>query len=169
MSPTRPPKLSAGIALVRAGAGRPEVLLVHPGGPYWQHKDEHGWSIPKGELDGDDRSDAALEAAARREFEEETGHQAPGTGLMVLPELRIGSGKVLRPYAAIGDLDPGTIASNAFEMEWPPRSGQTQSFPEVDRAAWFAFDDARLKLHKGQVGLVDRLEGAIEQGLLRSG
>jgi predicted NUDIX family NTP pyrophosphohydrolase len=140
--------------------------LVHPGGPFWRNKDEHGWSIPKGELDHNERpSDPGAEigeevyvAAARREFTEETGNAAPEAELVALPELRLSSAKRLRAFAAAGDLDPETITSNTFELEWPPRSGTTQSFPEVDRAAWFTFDEARIKLHKGQVGLVDLLE-----------
>jgi predicted NUDIX family NTP pyrophosphohydrolase len=163
------PRLSAGIALVRVNDGVPEVLLVHPGGPYWRGKDEHGWSIPKGELEGEDRSDPVVEATARREFNEETGHHVPAGELWALAELRIGSGKALRAFAVRGDLDAGTITSNTFDLEWPPRSGRIQSFPEVDRAAWFTFVEARTKLHKGQVGLVDRLEAAAGDGLLPGG
>jgi predicted NUDIX family NTP pyrophosphohydrolase len=165
----RQPKLSAGIALIRGQAGEPEVLLVHPGGPYWAGKDEHGWSIPKGELTGDDRSHEAVEATARREFEEETGHPVPAGELRRLAELRIASGKVLCAFAAWGDLDPAEISSNTFEMEWPPRSGRTRSFPEVDRGAWFGFAEARRKLHKGQVGLVDRLEAELANYLRPGG
>lgn len=159
----RPLTISAGIALIRTSAGQAEVLLVHPGGPYWATRDEHGWSIPKGEVEGDDRSDPAVEAAARREFAEETGHLAPPAELVALGELRIGSGKVLRAFALQGDLDPTTITSNSFELEWPPRSGRKQWFPEVDRGAWFTLAEARHKLHKGQVALADRLEEALHR------
>ena len=167
--PRRTPTVTAGIALLRTAVGdaEVEVLLVHPGGPFWANKDIHGWSIPKGELDGDDGDDAdhgadhevAVRRAARREFTEETGHPAPPEDqLVALPELKLSSSKRLRAFAAPGDLDPDTIASNTFEMEWPPRSGRTQRFPEVDRAAWFTLTQARQRLHKGQVQLVDHLE-----------
>lgn len=168
---TKPPRRSAGIALVRQRAEVWELLVVHPGGPYWRNKDEHGWSIPKGELDDPGTAGSgsagspgaeALEAAARREFAEETGSRVPADSLVPLPELKLGSGKTLAPFLAVGDLDPNSISSNTFEMEWPPRSGRTQSFAEVDRAAWVDLDTARAKLHKGQVGLVDLVIAAIE-------
>jgi predicted NUDIX family NTP pyrophosphohydrolase len=183
---------SAGIALVRptaAGNGH-ELLLVHPGGPFWRNKDTHGWSIPKGEVDDSPPTDSPLtedpsadspptsgqptdspasggptagdlEATARREFVEETGQAVPGGPLMALPELNLGSGKRLNAFLARGEIDADAIVSNHFEMEWPPRSGRMQSFPEVDRAAWFTLDAARDKLHKGQVGLVALVEAAL--------
>jgi predicted NUDIX family NTP pyrophosphohydrolase len=153
--------VAAGIALLRPGTGGTEVLLVHPGGPYWANKDIHGWSIPKGELDpGEDAaSEADLATAARREFHEETGHRPPDGYMVALPELKLSSSKRLRAFAIRGDLDPDTITSNTFELEWPPRSGRTQLFPEVDRAAWFTLDEARERLHKGQQGLIDHLVG----------
>ena len=155
---------SAGIALVRAGRAGPEVLLVHPGGPYWRNKDANAWSVPKGEVEIAEPTAADLEAAARREFTEETGHPVPDGELAVLPEIRLGSSsKWLQCYAAVGDLDPNAIVSNNFEMEWPPRSGQHQSFPEVDRAAWFGLDEAEGKLHKGQAPLVALLEAEVER------
>jgi len=162
-------RISAGIALVRGRrTGRPELLLVHPGGPYWAGKDEHGWSIPKGELDGLDDPTAAgpaeLEAAARREFTEETGQALPDGPLNPLPPFSVGSGKRLHAFWLEGEIDADDVVSNEFELEWPPRSGRIQRFPEVDRAAWFALDQARTRLHKGQVKLVDLLVTALRAG-----
>lgn len=149
---------SAGIALVRRRGDDVELLLVHPGGPFWQNKDANAWSVPKGEIDVDEPTVDDIEATARREFTEETGHRVPDGPLLALPEFRLGSSsKRLCCFVAAGDLDPATIVSNDFELEWPPRSGRTQSFPEVDRAAWYDLDEARAKLHKGQVRLVDLL------------
>ena len=146
-------KRSAGILLYRLNGGEPEVLLVHPGGPFWANKDEGAWSIPKGEYeDGEDP-----EACARREFAEETGAElAPGE-LADLGSIRQKSGKQVTAWAVEGDLDPETVASNTFEMEWPPRSGTRQSFPEVDRAEWFGLDAARAKLNPAQTAFLDRL------------
>ncbi|MDX1407154.1 MAG: NUDIX domain-containing protein [Saprospiraceae bacterium] len=147
-------KISAGIVLYRWQANERMILLVHPGGPYWRNKDDHAWSIPKGEvLDGEDPSEAAL-----REFAEETGARLSSDELHPLPSIRISSGKILHPFISEGDFDPSSIRSNVFELEWPPRSGQIRQFPEVDRAAWFTLQEAREKLHKGQVQLVDLLE-----------
>ncbi len=161
--------MSAGIALIRGrGAGRPELLLVHPGGPFWADKDEHGWSIPKGELDdlgpGQAPSGAELEAAARREFAEETGQPVPDGPLSPLPAFSVGSGKRLHAFWLEGEIDANGIVSNELELEWPPRSGRLQRFPEVDRAAWFDLDDATTRLHKGQVKLVDLLITALREG-----
>lgn len=142
------------------------MLLVHPGGPFWQRKDEHAWSIPKGEIDevGADGVDAATaEETARREFNEETGHPVPDGPLVPLPEFAVGSGKRLLAFAVAGDLDAEAITSNSFEMEWPPRSGRTQTFPEVDRAQWVALDRAAAKLHKGQGRLVALLEAVLAE------
>ncbi|MCP4223877.1 MAG: NUDIX domain-containing protein [Actinomycetia bacterium] len=150
----RPPTISAGIALLRDQEGTTQVFLVHPGGPFWKNKDTNGWSIPKGEVDPEDDDHAA---AARREFTEETGHLAPTGPMIPLPELKLSSSKRLVAFAVNGDLDPDTIVSNHFEMEWPPRSGQTQSFPEIDKGAWFTLDQAVDKLHKGQVPLIEHL------------
>ncbi len=134
------------------------MLLVHPGGPFWRNKDEHAWSIPKGLVDeGED-----VEAAARREFAEETGHPVPDGPLHALGEVRIGSGKRLRAFAARGDLDPETIVSTTFEMEWPPRSGRMAEFPEVDRAAWIPLTTAAAKLHKGQAPIVGLLTEVVD-------
>ena len=148
-----PAKLpSAGILLHRNGAT--EVLLVHPGGPFWARKDDGVWSIPKGEYEeGEDPR-----ACARREFAEETGTELPDGVLAELGTVRLKSGKVITGYAVAGDLDPATVRSNTFELEWPPRSGRTQSFREVDRAAWFGLAEARVKLNPAQAAFVDRLE-----------
>lgn len=138
---------------------------MHPGGPFWRNKDEHAWSIPKGEIDeataagGVDVETA--ERTARREFTEETGHPVPDGPLVALDEFAVGSGKRLRVFAVRGDLDASTITSNTFEMEWPPRSGRHQSFPEVDRAEWVALPAARSKLHKGQGPLVTLLDALL--------
>jgi predicted NUDIX family NTP pyrophosphohydrolase len=146
---------SAGILLYRLAGQEPEVLLVHPGGPFWARKEEGAWSIPKGEYG----SDEDPRAAARREFEEELGTAPPddADALLDLGEVRQRSGKVVTAYALEGDLDASAITSNTFAMEWPPRSGKTQEFPEVDRAGWFAPADARARLVPAQAELVDRL------------
>jgi predicted NUDIX family NTP pyrophosphohydrolase len=129
-----------------------EVLLVHPGGPFWAKKDHAAWSIPKGLADeGED-----TEAAARREFAEETG-VAPEGSLTPLGEFRQSGGKVVVAFGLEGDLDPAGIVSNTFEMEWPPGSGRRQQFPEVDRAAWFTPEEAEPRLHKGQVAILAAL------------
>jgi predicted NUDIX family NTP pyrophosphohydrolase len=147
------PKTSAGLLLYRLTPGGPEVLLVHPGGPFWARKDEGAWSIPKGEHD--EREDPR--AAAIRELEEELG-TAPELGdLHDLGEVRQKGGKVVRAYAAPGDFDPDTLSSNTFEMEWPPRSGRRQAFPEVDRAAWFPPEQAKAKINPAQAEFLDRL------------
>jgi predicted NUDIX family NTP pyrophosphohydrolase len=146
---------SAGIVLYRRSGDEPEVLLVHPGGPFWARKDEGAWSIPKGEY-GDDEDPRA---AALREFEEELGTAPPddADALLDLGEIRQRSGKVVTAYAVEGDLDASAITSNTFAMEWPPRSGKNQEFPEVDRAGWFAPAEARARLVPAQAELVDRL------------
>ena len=146
------PRTSAGILLYRRGAGGVEVLVGHMGGPFWARKDAGAWSIPKGEYGAGEEP----EAVARREFEEETGSPVPATDLQPLGELRAG-GKVLTVWAAEGDLDAEACRSNTFELEWPPRSGRIQQFPEIDRAAWLAVDVAREKLVKGQVPFLERL------------
>ena len=144
---------SAGIVLYRAGDGGPEVLLVHPGGPFWAKKDLGAWSIPKGEYEpGEDP-----QACALREFEEETGTALPAQALVELGAVVQKAGKEVTAWAAPGDLDPATVRSNTFTMEWPPRSGREQEFPEIDRAEWFALDEARAKLVAAQAELLDRL------------
>jgi predicted NUDIX family NTP pyrophosphohydrolase len=144
---------SAGILLYRHGASGPEVLLGHMGGPFWARKDDGAWSLPKGEH-GPDEEPLAV---ARREFEEETGSPVPAVDFVPLGECRVTRVKVLTVWACEGDLDAGACRSNTFELEWPPRSGRMQEFPEIDRAAWFAVDEARAKLVKGQVPFLDRL------------
>ena len=147
------PANSAGILLHREGSDGVEVLLVHPGGPFWARKDAGAWSIPKGELDGDEDP----RACALREFAEETGTVLPAAGLEALGSVRQAGGKVVLAFAARGDLDPATVRSNTFELEWPPRSGRRAEFPEVDRAEWFGVAAAREKLNPAQVELLDRL------------
>ena len=150
------PKRSAGLILFRRRAGQLQVLLVHPGGPYFAKKDAGAWSIPKGEYtDGEDPKAVAL-----REFEEETGLQPTGH-LLSLGEVRQAGGKVVTAFALEGDLDPDTLRSNLFAMEWPPRSGRLQSFPEVDRAGWFTVAEARTKILAGQAPLLNRLSEAV--------
>jgi predicted NUDIX family NTP pyrophosphohydrolase len=150
---------SAGILLYRRGASGPEVLLVHPGGPFWARRDAGAWSIPKGEQDdGEEPVDTA-----RREFAEETGHALPLDELVPLGEVRQRSGKRVQAWAAEGDLDPEAVRSNTFEMQWPPRSGQLQSFPEVDRAGWFALDEALERLLPAQTPFVDRLREHLDR------
>jgi predicted NUDIX family NTP pyrophosphohydrolase len=154
-------RISAGLLLYRESAAGLEVLLVHPGGPFWAKKDAGAWSIPKGEYeDGDDPRACAL-----REFEEELGTALPpDTELAELGDVRQKSGKVITAYAAAGDLDADAITSNTFTIEWPPRSGRMQEFPEVDRAAWFGFDAAREKLNPAQAELLVRLAALRAQG-----
>jgi predicted NUDIX family NTP pyrophosphohydrolase len=148
---------SAGILLHRDGIGGIEVLLVHPGGPFWARKDLGAWSIPKGEVDeGEDPRACAL-----REFAEETGTQLPAGELEDLGSVSLKSGKRVLAFAVAGDLDPAAISSNTFELEWPPRSGRTQTFPEIDRAEWFPLDVARAKLNPAQAELIDRLEALL--------
>jgi predicted NUDIX family NTP pyrophosphohydrolase len=147
-------KRSAGLLVYRrARGGELEVLLVHPGGPYWARKDEHVWSIPKGEHEeGED----AL-AAARREFAEELGSPAPEGEPIDLGVVTQRSGKRVRAFAIEGDVDASRITSNAFEIEWPPRSGARAEFPEVDRAEWFDLETASTKLVAAQAELLERL------------
>jgi len=149
-----PTRRSAGVLLHRRGdGGAVEVLVGHMGGPFWARKDAAGWSIPKGEAaEGEELLDVA-----RREFAEELGSPVPATELLDLGELRVTSGKLLTVWAAEGDLDADACVSNTFPLEWPPRSGRVQEFPEIDRAAWFTLDVAREKLVRGQVPFLDRL------------
>jgi predicted NUDIX family NTP pyrophosphohydrolase len=150
---------SAGILLHRDGIGGIEVLLVHPGGPFWARKDLGAWSIPKGEVDeGEDPRACAL-----REFAEETGTRLPETALDDLGSVKLKSGKLVLAFAVAGDLDAATVRSNPFELEWPPRSGRRRQFPEIDRAEWFGLDDARAKLNPAQSELVDRLAALLER------
>jgi predicted NUDIX family NTP pyrophosphohydrolase len=153
------PKISAGLLLYRKTGGALEVFLVHPGGPFWVRKDEGAWSIPKGEFDeGEDALDAA-----QREFQEETGMAAKGEFHPLKP-LRQSGGKMVYAWAVQFDLDAAAVRSNTFSMEWPPRSGKTQEFPEIDRARWFRIDEARRKILKSQLDLLEQLELLASRG-----
>ena len=144
---------SAGIVLYRAGDRGLEVLLVHPGGPFWAKKDLGAWSIPKGEYEPDEDP----RACALREFEEETGTRLPTDELVELGTVVQKGGKEVTAWAARGDLDAGAVRSNSFEMEWPPRSGRRQEFPEVDRAAWFDLAEAKERINPAQAAFLERL------------
>jgi predicted NUDIX family NTP pyrophosphohydrolase len=146
-------KQSAGILLYRLSGGQLEVLLVHPGGPFFARKDTGVWSIPKGEFDGEDRV-----AAAKREFAEETGAQAPDSDdYLELGSVKNKSGKTIYAFAVQGDLDVTKIKSNTFDLEWPPKSGEIRQFPEVDNAGWFDIQKAKQKVNSAQSEFVDRL------------
>lgn len=151
------PRTSAGILMFRRSNSGLEVLLSHPGGPFWAKRDAHAWSIPKGEFQADEEEPIA---AARREFEEEMGSAVTGP-VMPLSPLKQPGGKLVHAFAVEQDFDPSTLTSNTFALEWPPRSGRTQHYPEVDRAAWFTLDLARTKLLPGQVPFLDQLERAL--------
>ncbi len=145
-------KTSAGILLYRRKDNVLRVFLVHPGGPFFVNKDEGAWSVPKGELEeGEDPL-----AAARREFEEETGCALGGTFVSLTPIKQKG-GKIVLAWAVEGDCDAEAIKSNTFALEWPPKSGKVQDFPEVDRAGWFTVDEAKKKINPAQAALVDEL------------
>ena len=146
-------KQSAGLLLYRVRQGAPEVFLVHPGGPFWAKKDAGAWSIPKGEAaPGED-----LLTRAQREFAEETGFTVAGEFRALAPVKQSG-GKIVHAWAIEGDCDAAAIKSNSFDLEWPPRSGRMQAFPEVDRAQWFDLVVARDKINPAQRGLIDELE-----------
>ena len=149
---------SAGLLLYRIVDGEIEVLLGHPGGPFWMRKDEGAWTIPKGLI----ASGEVPLAAAQREFAEETGHDPKGEAVP-LGSARQPGGKIVHVWATEGDFDPADLKSNTFEMEWPPRSGRRQSIPEIDRAAWFGIAEARKKILKGQALFIDRLLQALRQ------
>jgi predicted NUDIX family NTP pyrophosphohydrolase len=151
------PERSAGILLYRVEGHGLEVLLVHPGGPFFARKDDGAWGIPKG-LYKDDEEPLA---AARREFAEELGSPCPDGPALDLGEIRQKNGKRVTAWALEGDLDAGTITSNTFTIEWPPRSGRRQEFPEIDRAGWFTLDAARVKILAAQAPLLDRLAEAL--------
>ena len=150
------PKRSAGILMYRRPDAGVELLLVHPGGPFWAKKDLGAWSIPKGEYS---EEEDAIDVA-RREFKEETGARALGD-LLPLGELVQPGRKIVTGFALEGDFDPATLKSNRFEMEWPPKSGRRTSFPEVDRAEWFSADEARRRILPGQNDFISRLLRAI--------
>lgn len=144
-------KHSAGVLAYRRQVSGPEVFLVHPGGPYWRNKDVQAWSIPKGEFENEEPLNAA-----RREFLEETGQKIDGDFIALSPIA--GPRKVLHAFLVESEnLDPEHISSNTFPLQWPPKSGQIQHFPEVDAAAWFSIEEARKKLHKHQLPLLDVL------------
>ena len=151
-------KQSAGIVLYRERSGVLEVLLVHPGGPFWARKDLGVWSIPKGEYD---EHEEPL-ACALREFEEELGVAPPTDTPSDLGSTRQAGGKVVRAWAVEGDLDPTRMRSNTFTLEWPPRSGAMREFPEVDRAEWFALAEARRRINRAQVVFLERLREMLE-------
>jgi predicted NUDIX family NTP pyrophosphohydrolase len=138
-------KASAGLLLWRRTEAGPEFFLVHPGGPFWKNKDAAAWSIPKGEVDAGEES----LAAARREFEEETGQLVAGD-FRPLAAVRQPGGKLVHAWLVEAEVDAGAVRSNSFTMEWPPRSGRQASFPEIDKAAWFHLAEALDKVHKGQ-------------------
>jgi len=150
------PRVSAGLLMFRRKGDAPQVLLAHPGGPLWAKKDLGAWTIPKGE----GAPDEDLLATARREFEEETGFR-PQAPFHPLGSVKQKSGKVVHAWAFEGDVDPAALHSNTFSMEWPPRSGQRQDFPEVDRAEFFDLDEARRRVNPAQVPLLDALEGLL--------
>lgn len=147
------PKTSAGILMYRLRDDGPEILLVHPGGPFWRNKDLGAWSVPKGEVE----EGADPLTVAKREFEEETGARPEGE-LTPIGEIRQKGGKRVVAWALEGDLDPESLESNTFTMEWPPGSGTLAEFPEVDRAAWFDLDEARSRILPSQLPLLERLE-----------
>jgi predicted NUDIX family NTP pyrophosphohydrolase len=151
-------KQSAGILLYRKNEAQLQVFLVHPGGPFFKNKDLGSWSVPKGEfLDGEDPL-----IAAKREFLEETGRPIDGS-FMPLNPVTLKSGKVVYTWAVEGDIDHETILSNLFEIEWPPKSGKKQSFPEIDRAGWFDIETAKLKINIGQAGILENLIQTIHE------
>jgi predicted NUDIX family NTP pyrophosphohydrolase len=150
--------LSAGILAYRRGRRGVDVLLVHPGGPYWRNKDDGAWSIPKGEIGASEDP----EQAARREFAEELGPAASIGHLQALGEIRQRSGKRVIAYCGETDFDTSSLSSNTFEIEWPPKSGRLQPFPEVDRAEWFNLEAARSKILSGQIEFIDRLEKEVK-------
>lgn len=152
------PKRSAGLLLYRRTDGGIEILIAHPGGPFWAKRDEGAWTIPKGLIE-DGESDLEV---ARREFREETGHPAPIDGTFPLGEIQLRSGKIVAGWAAEGDLDPSAARSNLATVEWPPRSGRQIRIPEIDRVAWVSPAEAKRLLNPAQAAFVDRLLEALE-------
>jgi predicted NUDIX family NTP pyrophosphohydrolase len=151
------PERSAGILVFRRSSQAVEVFLAHPGGPFWARKDEHAWSIPKG-LYGENEDPLS---AAKREFEEETSISIDGR-FVPLGEFRQPGGKLITAYVVEADVDETRVKSNFFEMEWPPKSGRRQSFPEIDRAQWFDIETAARKMHKGQIPILHALVKQLE-------
>ena len=158
------PKQSAGLLPYRTSGGRVAVFLVHPGGPFWAKKDDGAWSIPKGEFA---ESEEPLEAA-KREFKEETGLSIDGRFEALKPVKQPG-GKIVYPWAVEGDVDAGAVRSNTFLIEWPRGSGKKRSFPEIDRAGWFDLHAAKVKILKGQVGLLEQLEKRLSTRKVEAG
>ncbi|MGD0231095.1 MAG: NUDIX domain-containing protein [Syntrophorhabdales bacterium] len=152
-------KQSAGLLMYRCRKGSAEVLLVHPGGPYWSGKDSNAWTIPKGEIE---KGEDAL-TAARREFEEETGFRPDGDFRPLNP-VRLRSRKTVYAWAFEGDCDPHAVKSMTFTMEWPPHSGKEQEFPEVDKAEWFNLEAAKEKIQSGQMGFIEEFARIISEG-----
>jgi predicted NUDIX family NTP pyrophosphohydrolase len=150
-------KKTAGLLLYRIRDSAVEVFLVHPGGPFWAKKDEGAWSIPKGEFADDEQP----LSAARREFQEETGFSMEGN-FMALAPLKQRSGKLVYAWALEGDCDAGAIKSNLFSMEWPPRSGKRQEYPEVDRASWFTLESAKRRIVPGQIAFLEELQQMLD-------
>ena len=152
-----PRKKTAGLLLYRIRGSAVEVFLVHPGGPFWAKKDEGAWSIPKGEFADDEQP----LSAAKREFQEETGFSMEGN-FMALATLKQRSGKLVYAWALEGDCDAGAIKSNLFSMEWPPRSGKRQEYPEVDRASWFTLESAKRRIVPGQIAFLEELQQMLD-------
>ena len=152
-----PPKRSAGILLYRRRASLIEVLLVHPGGPFWRNKDDGAWFLPKGELEADEDP----LSAAMREFREELGAAPPAAEPLSLGTVKNKSGKLIFAWALEGDFEPADLQSNTFSVEWPPRSGKLRDFPEVDRAAFFSFEVGATKIHSAELPLLERLKRAV--------
>jgi len=152
-----PPKRSAGILLFRRLEGQVEVLLVHPGGPFWSKKDDGAWFIPKGELEDGEQP----LIAAQREFREELGSEPPKGELLALGTVKNKSGKLIYAWALEGDFDLAEFKSNTFTLEWPPRSGKMRDFPENDRASFFSLSDAEPKLHSAELPLLERLRALL--------
>jgi len=152
-----PRKKTAGLLLYRIRGSAVEVFLVHPGGPFWAKKDEGAWSIPKGEFADDEQP----LSAAKREFQEETGFSMEGN-FMALAPLKQRSGKLVYAWALEGDCDAGAIKSNLFSMEWPPRSGKRQEYPEVDRASWFTLESAKRRIVPGQIAFLEELQQMLD-------
>jgi predicted NUDIX family NTP pyrophosphohydrolase len=151
------PKTSAGLLMYRKREGQLEALLVHLGGPFWKKKESGAWFVPKGEINpGEDEL-----AAAQREFQEETG-LVPVGEFLTLGSVKHKSGKTVTAWAFAGDCDPGSLQSNTFEMEWPPKSGKRAQFPEIDRAEFFTIERAREKMHPAEFELLTRLEQLLE-------
>ncbi len=151
-------KTSAGILLYRLGHHGPEVFLVHPGGPYWQHRDAGAWSVPKGEADADED----LLEVAKREFREEAGVPLEDS-FYALGSIKQKSGKIVHVWAIKGDIDPQQVKSNTCTVEWPYKSGKHITIPEVDKGEWFTLPVARLKINTGQIPVLDKLEAYLQQ------